>query len=116
MNRKYAIFTFSKELMCFAHALLNVLDLHSKGYDTMMIIEGASTGLLPELEAGTSPFAGKFHECLEHGLIAGACAACCSVTGATESAKRMRLTLLGDMLGHPSMEEYIEAGYSIITI
>jgi hypothetical protein len=33
-----------------------------------------------------------------------------------ETAKRMKLTLLGDMHGHPSMEEYIEAGYNIITL
>jgi hypothetical protein len=33
-----------------------------------------------------------------------------------EIAKRMKLTLLADMHGHPGMEEYIEAGYNIITI
>ncbi len=116
MNKKVAMFAFNGEMMCFAHALLNTLDLYQKGYDTMLIIEGSATKLLPEFESGASPFAGKFHECIEHGLIAGVCAACSSTMGTMETAKRMRLTLLGDMLGHPSIEEYIVAGYDIITI
>ncbi len=116
MSKKVAIFAFNGEMMCFAHALLNALDLYQKGYDTMLIIEGAATKLLADFEKGDSPFTGKFHECIEHGLIAGVCAACSSTMGTMEAAKRLKLTLLGDMLGHPSIEEYIDSGYEIITI
>ncbi len=116
MNNRQAIFAFTGDMMCFAHALLNTLDLHDKGYDTMLIIEGSATRLLNDFEAGTNPFTRYFHQCMEHGLITGVCAACSSTMGTMETAKRLKLTLLGDMYGHPSMEEYIAAGYDIITI
>jgi hypothetical protein len=116
MDRKIAIFAFDGEMMCFAHALLNTLDLHEKGYDTMLIIEGSATALLKDFSAGDTPFTKLFHACMEHGLIAGVCAACSSTMGTMETAKQMKLTLLGDMKGHPSMEEYIVAGYQIITL
>lgn len=116
MNKRIAIFAFTGEMMCFAHALLNALDLNSKGYDVMLIIEGSATRLLKDFHAGTTPFTEQFQMCLEHGLIAGVCAACSSLMGTMDTAKEMKLTLLGDMKGHPSMEEYIVAGYDIITL
>ncbi len=114
--KKIAIFAFSGDMMCFAHALFNTLDLHTKGFDVMLIIEGSATGLLEDIDTGASPFTSEFHKCMKHGLIAGVCAACSSSTGTQDAAKRLKLTLLGDMGGHPSMEEYIESGYEIITL
>ncbi|MGM0432152.1 MAG: cytoplasmic protein [Spirochaetota bacterium] len=115
MNKKQALFAFNGEAMCFPHALLNCLDLYEKGYDVLLIIEGSSTKLLPSFQDGSNPFTAQFHRCQEHGLLAGVCAACSALMGTQQVAKEMKLTLLGDMHGHPSMEEYIEAGYTIIT-
>jgi hypothetical protein len=115
-QRKYVLFAFSGDPLCFGHALLNVLDLHEKGYDTMLIIEGAATRLLSSFEEGTNQFSEQFFSCIEHGLISGVCSACSYAMKTREIAKRMKLTLLADMHGHPGMEEYIEAGYNIITI
>jgi hypothetical protein len=116
VHKKQAIFAFTGEPMCFAHALLNILDLYGKGYDTMLIIEGSATRLLPSFEDGSNPFSEQFFQCLEHGLIVGVCAACSAAMGTQETAIKMKITLLGDMKGHPSMEEYIEAGYTITTL
>jgi hypothetical protein len=33
MQRKVAIFAYNGEPMCFAHVLLNALDMKEKGYD-----------------------------------------------------------------------------------
>lgn len=115
MNQKIAIFAFTGEAMCFAHALLNALDLQEKGYDVMLIIEGSATGLVADFEMEGLPFYTEYRSCIKHGIIAGVCHACASKMGTLDSVKRQHLTLLGDMHGHPSMEEYIRAGYDIIT-
>ena len=43
MDKKVAIFAFNGETMCFAHALLNALDMKEKGYDIKLVIEGSAT-------------------------------------------------------------------------
>lgn len=40
--------------MCFIHVLLNALDIGRKDYDAKIIIEGAATKLIQELEKGAS--------------------------------------------------------------
>jgi len=101
--------------MCFAHVLLNTLDLHSKGYEVLMIIEGTATSLVSDFEKGEAPFTVKYLECLEKGLIAGICKACSAKMGSLESAQRQGLILLEDMSGHPSIERYIRDGFEVIS-
>ena len=55
MVKKIAIFAFNGELMCFAHALLNAQDMHEKGYDVKVVIEGSATKLVPELAKKGNP-------------------------------------------------------------
>ena len=47
--RKIAIVSFQGEMSCFVHALLNVWNYHERGYETALIIEGASTRLLSDI-------------------------------------------------------------------
>jgi hypothetical protein len=35
--------------------------------------------------------------------------------GSLDSAKEQGLTIVGDMMGHPSLAQYIDDGYEIIT-
>jgi len=37
---KVALFAFNGDPMCFAHVLINALDLREKNYDVRLIIEG----------------------------------------------------------------------------
>lgn len=37
---KIAYFAFNGNTMCFQHLLLNTLDLHQKGHEVKLIIEG----------------------------------------------------------------------------
>ncbi len=115
MKKKFALFAFNGESMCFAHVLLNTLDLHSKGYEVKMIIEGTATALVSDFEKGDAPFTAKYRECLATGLIAGVCKACSAKMGSLESAQRQGLTLLEDMYGHPSIERFIHDGYEVIS-
>jgi len=110
MKNSFALFAFNGDPMCFAHVLLNALDLDSKGYAVQLVIEGSAAKLVADFEKGDAQFTSKYQECLQKGLIAGICKACSAKMGT-----RQGLTLLDDMSGHPSIERYSKEGYSIVT-
>ena len=45
--KKFALFVFNGDPMCFIHVLLNALDMKSKGHEAKIIIEGSSVRLVP---------------------------------------------------------------------
>ena len=116
MKKKIAIFTFNGELMCFAHALLNAIDLHEKGHEVKLIIEGSSTQLLPQLHNPDKPFSKQYQKCRDLGLLDGVCKACANKMGTLEFAQEHDLPVIGNMSGHPAMEDYIADGYEIISM
>lgn len=113
--KKFALFVFNGDPMCFIHVLLNSLDIKAKGHETKIIVEGASVKLIPELVKPGNPLNGLWEKNLEAGLVEGVCKACSSKLGTLEAAKEQGLTLLDDMSGHPSMAAYRDKGYEIIT-
>jgi len=113
--KKFALFVFNGDPMCFIHVLLNALDMKAKGAEAKIIIEGASVKLIPELVKSGNPLNGLWKKNLEAGLIEGVCKACSSKLGTLEAAKEQGLTLLDDMSGHPSMAAYRDKGFEIIT-
>lgn len=113
--KKAVLFAFNGEAMCFVHVLLNGLDMKDKGYDVKIVIEGAATKLIPELNAAASPLNGLFRQARQNGIIEGACRACSAKTGTIGDAEAMGLALLDDMSGHPAMSRYTDAGYDVIT-
>ena len=115
MNKKQALFAFNGDPICFVHVLLNTLDLHAKGFDVKLIIEGSATKLIAQYASGEAPFKNFYDECLDKGLIDCVCRACTSKMGSLEAAEQGGLPVCGDMSGHPSMAGYLESGYSIIT-
>ena len=113
--QKNAFFVFNGDPMCFIHVLLNALDMKEKGDDVKLIVEGAATGLLPDLEKNENPLHFLWGKVKQHGLVDGACKACSQKMGTAAEAGRQGLALLGDMSGHPGMAAYQEQGYNIIT-
>lgn len=114
--RKIALFSFNGEPMCFAHVLLNALDLSTRGHEATIVIEGSSTQLVKVLgEDPELPFAARYAEARDAGLIAGVCKACASKTGALDAARQQGLTLLDGMSGHPALGDYLEQGYEVLT-
>jgi hypothetical protein len=101
MNKKVAIFAFNREMTCFAHALLNALDMREKGCDIKLIIEGSATKQIRELAAPDKPFAKIYGKTKEAGLIDCVCQACASQTWSLDSAKEQNLPLCSEMSGHP---------------
>lgn len=114
-EKKMVLAAFNGEMMCFAHVLLNALDMAGKGFDVKVVIEGKATGLLPGLTDSKAPFAVLFRKVLDAGLIDCACRACSAQMNATEAAQTLGIELAGDMDGHPSLSAYLYSGYEIIT-
>jgi len=113
--KKFALFVYNGDPMCFIHVLLNALDMTSMGHEAKIVVEGASVKLVPELVKPENPLHGLWKKNLEAGLVDGVCKACSSKLGTLEAAKQQGLALLDDMSGHPSMAAYRDKGYEIIT-
>ena len=112
---KLALYVFNGDPMCFIHVLLNALDMNAKGAQVVIVIEGAATGLLPELEKSAHPLNKLWEQTKAGQLIAGVCRACAQKTGTLQHAEARGLALLNDMSGHPSMAKFIADGYQVIT-
>ena len=113
--KKVVLFAFQGEFMCFIHVLLNALDMNEKGYDVKIVIEGAATGIVPEMSQEGSMLYKQYTKAKELGLFAGACKACSAKMGTLDAVKEEGLALLDDMHGHPSMAAYIDDGYDVIS-
>jgi hypothetical protein len=110
-----ALFVFNGDPMCFIHVLLNALDMDRKGGEARIVIEGAATGLIPELEKADHPLNKLWQEVKSKGLVEGVCKACASKMGTLSAAASIGLQPLEDMLGHPGMAGYRQKGFDIIT-
>jgi hypothetical protein len=112
---RLALFVFNGDPICFIHVLLNALDIHGKGGEAKIIVEGAATRLFPELEKKENPLHRLWQKAKQLGLVQGACKACSQKMGTDREAQSQGLALLDDMNGHPGMAAYRERGFEIIT-
>lgn len=116
IDKKYVLYAFNGDLMCFVHVLLNALDMHSKGYAIDIVIEGSATKLIKDFHENEKALFRDFYlQVKHHGIISAVCKACASKMGALEAAEAEKLPIVGNMNGHPSMSTYIEQGFQIIT-
>lgn len=113
--KKMALFVFNGDPMCFIHVLLNALDMKERGDEPRIVLEGASTKLLPELALQEHPLHGLWEKVKAAGLVAGVCKACSRKLGSFEEAQRQGLAILEDMNGHPGIAGFQQNGYEIIT-
>jgi hypothetical protein len=113
--KKVAMFVFNGDPMCFIHVLLNALDMEKNGDEVKIVIEGASTKLVPELAKEENPLHALWEKAKEKGLVEGVCRACSNKTKTLDDARMQSLNILDDMSGHPGMAGYREKGYDIIT-
>lgn len=112
---KYALFAFNGDPMCFIHVILNALEIHKKGYEVKVIIEGSATKLVDQFEDKKNPFYDKYQELKNSRLIDCFCKACSNKMGTLKKVEDLGFPTCAELMGHPSMEKYIEQGYSIIT-
>jgi hypothetical protein len=115
METKVVLVAFNGEAMCFVHVLLNALDMQDKGYNVKIVIEGSATKLVKDLNDSSTPFAPLYAQVKEQGLIDCVCMACAAKMNVLDAVKEQKLTLSQNMKGHPSIAEYMEQGYQVIT-
>ncbi len=113
--QKTVLFAFNGDPMCFVHVLLTALDMEKKGHEVGIVMEGAAVKLVPELVKDDHPFHKMFVKAWDKGLFFGACKACSSKLGVRDEVKATGMPMLISMAGHPSMADYMEQGFTIIT-
>lgn len=111
--KKVAFFAFKGEQMCFMHILLNALDLHEKGIEAKIIMEGEAVKLIKELEESNNKL---YKKAKELNLFDCICKACSAKMGVLEYNEACGIPLNGDLQGHPAMYDYIKEGFEIITL
>ena len=112
--KKTVFFAFQGEPMCFLHLLFNAIDIHEKGMEAKIVIEGKATALVKTMVEDENPL---FKKALTLGLIQGVCKACAKQMGVLNFVENhTQLPLLDSLMGHPPMAPYIEEGYQIITL
>ncbi len=112
---KTVLFAFRDDPMCFIHVLLNGIDLHDRGREGKIVIEGEAVKLIAAIAQDSHALNTLYKKAKGLGLIAAVCLGCATKLGALEAAKAEGLPLVGDMSGHPSMGSYIDEGYVVIT-
>ena len=113
---KTVIFAFKGQAVCFSHVLLNAIDLHEKGLEGLIVIEGEAVKLIPEMSQSDHALYTLYQKAKSLELISAVCKTCSMTMGVLEAAEAEGLTLKGDMSGHPSMGLYLEEGYQVITL
>jgi hypothetical protein len=114
-GEKIVLFAFRGDPLCFIHVLLNALDLHERGLEGSIVIEGEAVKLIPVMSREGHFLAPLYQQAKEKGLIVAVCKACSAKMKVTEAVEQEGLPLVGPMSGHPSMGRFIEEGYKIIT-
>jgi hypothetical protein len=113
--KKIAVFAFNGDPICFIHVLLNTLDMKEKGYDVKLVIEGSATALIPLMVKENHPLNGLYEKVKDREMVDCVCKACANKMETLEAAEKEGLPVCGSMSGHPSMADYMEMGYQIIT-
>ncbi len=114
-KEKPVIFAFRGNPMCFIHVLLNAIDLHEKGREGKIVIEGDAVALVPEMREPDHMLSALYQKTKELGLIVAVCKACSMKLGVADAVQKEGLPLFGDMSNHPSMSAFLDDGYQIIT-
>ena len=113
--KKTVFFAFRGDPLCFIHVLLNALDMHDKGMEGKILLEGEAVTLIDPMSQQDHFLNQLYLKAREKNLIVGACRACSHKLGCTEAVEREKIPLVGTMAGHPAMADYISAGYTILT-
>jgi hypothetical protein len=109
-----ALFVFNPDLMCFVHVLLNALDMQQRGVVPAIVMEGAATRLVLDLDPQGHPLHSLWQRVKTEGLVAGVCRACAGKTGSIAAAQEQGLPLLEELSGHPSMAAFRQQGYTLL--
>ncbi len=115
-NRKFLLAAFRGDLMCFVHVMLNALDLKKQGYTVEILLEGESTKIpMMYLQNPKLDFFPLWTQILDNKLITAVCRACSKKMAAYDAAIELKLSINGEMSGHPPLSKWLSEGFEIIT-
>jgi len=113
--KKFALFAFNGDPMCFIHVIINALDLHNQGFEVKVIVEGSATKLASEFDNENNPFIDMYKKLKDLDLISCFCRACSNKMNSIKKVEELKFPVCAELHGHPSMAKYINDGYEIIT-
>lgn len=113
MAKNVVFYGFKGNPMCFTHLLINALDMHKRGINARIVIEGESTKTAKEMMEAENKF---FMEALELELFDGICKACANQMGVLDFFESKNIPILSDLYGHPPIGPYIEKDFEVIVL
>jgi hypothetical protein len=123
MTRKILFVLFAEDECRRFHALQYVLDLGSQGHDVRLLLEGAATSLMLELDVPGSSLGSLLRDVQSRGLLAGACLGASRGCGTPDSAspailaaRAHNIALVEGMEGHAALGPFVRDGYEIVVI
>lgn len=112
---KTVLFAFRGDPLCFVHVLLNSIDLHERGRQGLIVIEGEAVTLVETMSQPDHFLSALYQRAKGLGLFTGACRACATKLEAIDAIEREGIPLIGEMSGHPAMGGFMDEGYQVIT-
>lgn len=100
------------------HALLYATELKEKGYEIVLIFDGAGTEWAEELSNpdSKSKILPMYNTFKETGVQEIICDYCAGAFGIKRKIKSRQAPLLSEYKGHPSIEKWVRKGYQIIVL
>lgn len=100
------------------HALIYVTELKEKGYDVVLIFDGAGTEWAEELSNpdSQSKLLPVYQSLKKTGAVEVVCDFCVVAFGVKEKLTGRQLPLVSEYKGHPSIEKWIKKGYQLIIL
>jgi len=121
VTRKMLFVVFSDDSCRQTHALMYAMELHAKGHEVRLILEGTATQVLHELASPESKRGALLRSAQAAGVLVGACArasaGCASPAPqrkVTELATAHAVPLLADLEGHAGIERFVREGYEVV--
>jgi predicted peroxiredoxin len=121
--RKMLFVVFSGDACRQNHALMYALDLHAKGHEVKVVIEGEATRMMSEIGAPESRTGTLLRQACEARIVSGACArasaGCASddpARNVTAVARSHGIGLLSELDGHASIEPFVREGYELVVL
>ena len=119
--KKILFLIFTDDFCKVNHAFMYANDMHEKGYQVKIIIEGAATQFFNKIFEKDSTFSNQYHKAKNADIIVGACASAsvgCATADPTRDVstivKNQELSLIDDLNGHAGIEQYIKEDYQIL--
>lgn len=100
------------------HALLYATELKEKGYDVVLIFDGAATEWAEELSNpdSQSKLLPMYQSLKKTGAVEVICDFCAIAFGVKEKLSGRQVPLVSEYKGHPSIEKWIKKGYQLIIL